>query len=112
MECSTDLVVLSDHGNCRIAKCICCSRFQLTFNNILINMNYNELKNLKNIICSYDLQWPYSKGSIKKDILLRSYEGSSVYFGFTLSEWFILKQIFEEAIIMNSFYENIQINLN
>lgn len=112
MECSSDIIILSDHGVCRVSKCKCCSRFQLTFKNILINLSYTQLQNLNNTISSLNIHWPYKSLDGDKAVLLRSQEGSSVYFGFSLYEWCSLKQLLEEAVEMNSFYENININLN
>ncbi len=104
--------VLSEKDHCRIIRYNCSEMFSFSFNNVKLDLTKEELDIFREVISSFEPVWPYKNNENSKDLVIRSQLTSNILFGFTISEWFTLKELFDEALVMNEFYGTVNEYIN
>lgn len=104
-HCNNNIIMLNMVGHSYLLKCKCCDRFQVLFNNILINFTKIELLDFKNLMEENLKMIETDNIYFGKDIIIKCNDYSNVSFTFSKKEVVKMIGLITEGLNINKAHD-------
>lgn len=109
-NCGSKVVVLSARENSCLIKCNCCDSYQVSFKNFIINFKHEQYDKFREIILGDNFLYSDELTYNNKKAMIKCTAEADVYLTFDDKEINELKELLEEAVLLDEACRSINLN--